>query len=96
MQNADAADIGEACGMPVVLADLIAGRGMEYLAAGTLVILTGHSLSNEPDVLRAIKAHRPDCIAVVWLFDNHHRYLANAQAACSADLCFPSHPMPMD
>jgi SEC-C motif len=96
MRNADAADIEEACGLPVVLADLIAGRGMEDLAPGTLVILTGHTQQAEPNVLRAIKAHGPGCIALAWLFDNHHGYLANAQAACSADLCFPSHPMPTD
>jgi hypothetical protein len=96
MKNADAADIGEACGLPVILADLRAGRGMESIAPGTLVILTGHTNNAEPDVLRAIKAQRPDCVAVVWLFDNHLRYLANALTASSADLCFPSHPMPMD
>jgi hypothetical protein len=97
MGNADAADIEEACGLAVTLADLIAGRGMEYLAPDTLVILTGHAhLRAELDVLRAIKAHSPGCMVVMWLFDNHHNYFCNAYAACFADLCFPSHPMPMD
>lgn len=96
MQNADALDIQEACGLPVVLSDLSAGRGMDDLAPGTLVILTGHTHPAEPDVLQAIKARTTGCMAVVWLFDNHHRYLANAQTAYSADFCFPSHPMSMD
>jgi hypothetical protein len=96
MRNADATDIAEACGLPVILADLIAGRGMEALTPDTLVILTCHTHHAEPDVLRAIKAHSRSCVAVVWLFDNHHGYLTNAQAARSADLCFPSHPMPID
>jgi SEC-C motif len=96
MRNADAADIEEACGLPVILADLLGGRGMEDLWPRTLVIFTGHTQPAEPDALRAIKAHNPDCMTVVWLFDNHHSYLASALVACYADLCFPSHPMPVD
>jgi len=98
MQNADAADIEEACGLPVILGDLKTGQGMEHLAAGTLLILTCHAQRTDPEVLRAIRALSPDCMIVVWLFDNHHSYLINAQVACSAaaDLCFPSHPVSTD
>jgi hypothetical protein len=96
MQNTDASDIEEACGLPVILADQIPGRGVEHLGQDTLVIRTGHAHPTEPGVLRAIKAHSPECVTVVWLFDNHHAYLANVQTACAADLCFPSHPMPTD
>jgi hypothetical protein len=98
MWNADADDLEEACGLPVVLADLNAGQGREALAPKTLVISTGtsHPTLSWPDLLRAVRAHTPGCMVVVWLFDNHHSYLINAQVACSADRCFPSHPIPMD
>jgi hypothetical protein len=96
VQNAEALDIEEACGLPVILSDLSARRAMDDLAPGTLVILTGHTIPAESSVLQAIKAHTAGCIAVVWLFDNHHGYLVNAQTAYSADFCFPSHPMSTD
>jgi hypothetical protein len=96
MRNASAADIEDACGLPVILADLLAGRGMENLAHDTLVIFPSHVLPTEAGVLRAIKALSPDCMTAAWHFDNHHTYLLNAQVARCADLCFPSHPMPMD
>jgi hypothetical protein len=96
MRNADPVDIGAACGLPVVLADLMAGPGIELIAPGTLVILTGHSQDSEPNVLSALKTRGPECIALVWLFDNHHGYLASARTAAAAELCFPSHPMPVD
>jgi hypothetical protein len=96
MQCADAADIGSACGMPVVLADLLAPQAVNDLVPHALIILTGHTIPTEFAALRALKNSASDSSVVVWMFDNHHHYMSNVVTAAAADLCFPAHPMPAD
>jgi hypothetical protein len=96
LRHIEAADLSEACGLPVLLADLLSGKAEKFTAAGTLVILTGHTNETEADVLHAIKAAAPECTTVAWLFDNHHSYLANALTAAEADFSFPAHPLASD
>jgi hypothetical protein len=96
MQRANADDLSAACSLPVTLTNLASAKPADFASPGTLIVLTGHTQGAEPGVLRALKAAAPTGTVVVWLFDNHHGYLANALTAAAADLCFPAHPMPAD
>jgi tetratricopeptide (TPR) repeat protein len=97
MHQADAADLSEACGLPVQLIDLSSAAPADYEPAADTLVIYSHGIRMATvSPLRAIKEAAPSCPLVTWNFANHMAYLANALLAATADIAFPAHATPVD
>ncbi len=97
MHPAEAADLADACGLPVQLIDLSVAAPADYGAAADTLVIYSHGIRMaKAGTLRAVKAADPTCPVVAWSFANHMAYLANALLTTAADITFPAHVTPVD
>jgi len=96
MHPAEADDLAEACGLPVVCVDLSVAPPATYAPAADTLVIYAHGIRMaKASPLRAIKQADPNCPVVAWNFANHMAYLANALLAMAADITFPAHATPV-